>query len=323
VHQTAVVGHRGDEGRSAPATGEALAANAERFSGFAGLYDRARPEPPAVLGEWLGRYVGRRPATAVDLGSGTGLSTRWLARWADEVVGVEPSADMRAAAAGRGPGNTRYVEGWGHRSGLPPACADVVVAVQSLHWMEPASTFAEVVRLLRPGGVFAAIDCDWPPSVGSAAAERAWAECRGVVRAYERRLAAGPAAAALRAPLEEAELAVSRATGRDPHRADGAQPGPVRSWSKDGHLARMEASGLFWWCTEVACHQAARGDAAQFVEVLRSQGDYQSVRRAGVTDELLGLPALEARCREAFGPGDRPWLFTYRARLGVVAGAAP
>ena len=37
------------------------------------------------------------------------------------------------------------------------------MAVQALHWMEPAPTFGEVARLLRPGGVFAALDCDWPP----------------------------------------------------------------------------------------------------------------------------------------------------------------
>jgi SAM-dependent methyltransferase len=31
--------------------------------------------------------------------------------------------------------------------------------------MEPEPTFAEAARILRPGGVFAAYDCDWPPTV--------------------------------------------------------------------------------------------------------------------------------------------------------------
>src|SRR5204862_107174 len=48
---------------------------------------------------------------------------------------------------------------------LPDGCADVVTCSQSLHWMDPEPTFAEVARILRSGGVFAAYDCDWPPTV--------------------------------------------------------------------------------------------------------------------------------------------------------------
>ncbi|HLQ29446.1 MAG TPA: hypothetical protein VK140_09445 [Ktedonobacteraceae bacterium] len=31
--------------------------------------------------------------------------------------------------------------------------------------MEPESTLAEVARMLRPGGIFAAYDYQWPPTV--------------------------------------------------------------------------------------------------------------------------------------------------------------
>lgn len=31
--------------------------------------------------------------------------------------------------------------------------------------MPPERTFAEIARVLRAGGVFAALDCDWPPLV--------------------------------------------------------------------------------------------------------------------------------------------------------------
>jgi len=43
---------------------------------------------------------------------------------------------------------------------LPDGCADIVTCSQSLHWMVPESTFAEVARILRPGGVFATYDYD-------------------------------------------------------------------------------------------------------------------------------------------------------------------
>ena len=139
-----------------------LDANAQRFSGFADLYDAVRPVPPMTLADVLTTYAGGKADVVVDLGSGTGLSTRWAASWAGEAIGVEPSADMRArAAAFAGPAHVQYVPGWSNATELPDGCADVVLAVQALHWMDPVSTFTEVARLLRPGGVFAALDCDW------------------------------------------------------------------------------------------------------------------------------------------------------------------
>ena len=153
-----------------------LEQNADRFSGFADLYDAVRPTPPQELASVITRYAGGDgPALVVDLGCGTGLSTRWAAGWAQQVIGVEPSDDMRvrAAAVTELP-NVRYVAGWSNSTDLADGSADIVLAVQALHWMEPASTFTEVARILRPGGVFAALDCDWPPSVCNAAAEQAW-----------------------------------------------------------------------------------------------------------------------------------------------------
>ena len=172
-----------------------LDANAERFTGFADLYDTVRPTPPLALAEVLRAYTGGPPVRhVVDLGSGTGLSTRWAATWADRVIGIEPSDDMRRRAADAtslGSSTIDYRAGWSHTTGLPTGSADVVLAVQALHWMDPTPTFTEAARLLRPGGVFAAVDCDFPPIVGSAPAEAAWRRCRGTVRVYEERLAAG------------------------------------------------------------------------------------------------------------------------------------
>ena len=56
-----------------------LAQNAERFSGFADLYDRVRPTPPTLLADIVCTYAGTRRPDVVDLGSGSGLSTRWIA----------------------------------------------------------------------------------------------------------------------------------------------------------------------------------------------------------------------------------------------------
>ena len=120
--------------------------------GFGEAYHAARPAPPEALLQLLCRLARvERPRLVVDVGSGTGLSTRAWAQLADEVVGVEPNPEMRATAgADTAFHNVRYVEGYSDAIGLPDDCADLVTYSQSLHWMEPQPTFREAVRILRP-----------------------------------------------------------------------------------------------------------------------------------------------------------------------------
>ena len=133
--------------------------------GFAARYDAARPRPPAALLELVPPLLGEgRIRLVVDLGSGTGRSTRLWAGVADEAIGVEPSAEMRrhAAEVTTEP-NVRYVEGSGAHTGIPDASADLVTASQSIHWMDPEPTFTEIARILRPGGVLCAYEIFPPP----------------------------------------------------------------------------------------------------------------------------------------------------------------
>ena len=98
-------------------------------------------------------------ASCVDLGCGTGLSTRFWAPHADEVVGVEPNDAMRAfAETATESHNIRYIGASAYQTGLADACADVVTAAQSMQWMRPDRVLPEIGRLLRPGGVFCAYE---------------------------------------------------------------------------------------------------------------------------------------------------------------------
>jgi len=293
-----------------------LDANANRFSGFADLYDAVRPVPPTVLADVIATYLGGRVGLTVDLGSGTGLSTRWAAGWSGAVTGVEPSADMRArAAAVTTDDNVRYAAGWSTATDLSDGSADVVIAVQALHWMDPVPTFDEVARILRPGGVFAAIDCDWPPSVGSAIAEQAWHTARATVAALDRE-ALGDAGSS-RMPSSSPQTDDLRpVNAADPAAAVTIADG-VQFWHKNEHLGRMVASSQFQHCVEVAALGAELGDADRFVQLFCSQGDYQSLRRRGFDDQTLGIDTLSATAHEALGAARRPFWFTYRARIGV------
>jgi ubiquinone/menaquinone biosynthesis C-methylase UbiE len=259
----------------------------ERFSGFAALYDEVRPVPPVAFTE-LAAQLARipRPAVVVDVGSGTGVSAViWEGR-ADRVVAVEPNDEMRAAAAARvrSARETEFElrDASAADTGLPDGCADVVTCSQSLHWLDPETTFPEVVRVLRPGGVFAAIDCDWPPTVD-------WE----VDTAYERMDGA--------TRRLEAEL--------------GVVP---RRWEKSGHLSRMRESGLFRWSAELALSHVESGGADRIVALAETQGGVVALRNAGVADADIGLTDLRRVARAVLGRDVRPWWWTYRVRVAVV-----
>lgn len=300
-------------------------ANETRFSGFAELYDAQRPAPPARLGPMLQRYAATERATVVDIGSGTGLSTRWAATWASAVIGIEPNDDMRSQAERQG-GVTgtatpiRYRRARSDATGLADASADVVLVVQALHWMEPVATLAEIARVLRPGGVLAVIDVDFPPVVPSVAAEAAWQRLNRRVRVFDARVARGEREARLRRAIEpdDADLADDRT--HDPHlnrlMADG-----VRSWPKGQHLANIERSGHFSFTRELLFDEPCPADVDRFIGVMASQGSYQQLRRAGLSDADLGFDRFEAEVREAFAAQPASTLtFCWRVRLGVRPG---
>ena len=66
----------------------------ERFLGFADIYDEGRPSLPGKAIEILQTYFGENIDTIVDIGCGTGLSTRNCTKYANNVIGIEPSIDM-------------------------------------------------------------------------------------------------------------------------------------------------------------------------------------------------------------------------------------
>lgn len=131
---------------------------------FAARYGEFRPRPPEDLFALLLTLAPARfPQLVVDLGSGTGISTApWSGR-ARHVVGIEVNPDMLDSAI-RAPG-VGYLRASAVRTGLRGECADIVTCAQSFHWLEAGPAITEIARLLRPGGLFAAYDYDWPPLI--------------------------------------------------------------------------------------------------------------------------------------------------------------
>jgi SAM-dependent methyltransferase len=133
-----------------------MGTRAERSTSFGAIaadYDRLRPPPADQAVDWL---VPARRDTLVDVGAGTGLLTRALARRAGQVIAVEPDERMRSVLLARSPG-VEVREGTGEAIPLPEASADGVFASSAWHWMDPVRAVPEIARVLRDGGRFGLI----------------------------------------------------------------------------------------------------------------------------------------------------------------------
>jgi SAM-dependent methyltransferase len=123
-----------------------------RFSGRAQAYASGRPGYPPQIAGHVARELALAPgAVIVDLGSGTGLSSRIFLQAGFRVIGVEPNAQMRAQAERALADMPDFVSvaGSAQATTLPDAGADCVVAAQAFHWFDLNATRAESLRILR------------------------------------------------------------------------------------------------------------------------------------------------------------------------------
>ena len=126
----------------------------DHFSGHAAVYRDARPHYHPALFAWLAAQVPRRDL-AWDAGCGNGQATVALAAHFARVIGSDPSAAQIAHAEPAA--NVEYRVEPAEQSSLAAASVDLVCVAQALHWFEQERFHAEVRRVLRPGGVIAAL----------------------------------------------------------------------------------------------------------------------------------------------------------------------
>jgi SAM-dependent methyltransferase len=120
------------------------------------LYDRVRPTYPPAAVRWALAPLGTGRQRIADIGAGTGLLTRVLVALGHDTVAVEPDDLMRSQLTIATPeASTRP----GSAEDLPLSTGELdgAVAGQAYHWFDPGPTHAELARVIRPGGVFAAI----------------------------------------------------------------------------------------------------------------------------------------------------------------------
>lgn len=175
----------------------------------ASLYLRFRPTYPPALYESLVRAI-PAPRSALDLGCGSGQATQSLLGFFPDTsilaLDADPAmiADARVALGERAARVDFRVADLG--SGALPAdggSIDLVQCASALHWFHSDALYAEIARVLRPGGSFFALEYQFPKARGAnpgldalvkarfnsawkAPAQRPRGSLREIVRGFER-----------------------------------------------------------------------------------------------------------------------------------------
>lgn len=132
------------------------------FDGLAARYQANRPDYPETLLSALAGRAPETPRTAIDVGAGTGISTRALkgalgAAWS--VTGVEPGTDMRRQAVESTPpeDGIAYIEGTAEALDFADGSLGVINVGQAIQFFDRPVFYAAAGRLLAPRGLLTII----------------------------------------------------------------------------------------------------------------------------------------------------------------------
>ena len=124
----------------------------DHFSSVASRYADFRPHYPSVLFDYLATLVPRQ-SLVWDCAAGSGQATIDLAARFEKVIATDGSAEQISSAPRRT--NVEYRVALAERSGLADQSVGLITVAQALHWFNHERFFAEVKRVLKPGGVLA------------------------------------------------------------------------------------------------------------------------------------------------------------------------
>lgn len=124
----------------------------DHFSRRAGTYLRHRPAYPEALYSHLASLAPHR-RLAWDCGTGNGQAAVGLAEYFDRVIATDASADQLALAPFHR--KIEYRVARSEDAGLESSSVALVTVAVAVHWFDFDKFYAEVRRVLSPGGVIA------------------------------------------------------------------------------------------------------------------------------------------------------------------------
>jgi SAM-dependent methyltransferase len=122
------------------------------FATEAARYAHLRPTYPEDLFAFLSTTVASREA-AWDCATGNGQAATHLAGYFDRVIATDESAEMIAQAPRKPRIEYRVAEA--EDSDIDARSVDLVAVASAIHWFDLSRFYAEVRRVVRPGGIIA------------------------------------------------------------------------------------------------------------------------------------------------------------------------
>lgn len=125
---------------------------ADHFSRDSRAYATFRPRYPDRLFQWLAQLpAGRR--LVWDVGTGSGQAATMLTPHFDRVIASDASlSQLRAAEPKIG---AHYFAGTAEMSAIRSRSVDLATVAQAFHWLDHPGFFAELNRVIAPGGALA------------------------------------------------------------------------------------------------------------------------------------------------------------------------
>ena len=136
-----------------------FATHAEQWDALRSLH-----APEAEVEAAMAGLLGDAPlGRLIDIGTGTGRIATLFAPQADQILGVDRSAEMLRLARGKlhetANGKVRFVVGDFHALPVADASADTAILHQVLHYAQaPERVIRETARILSPGGRLLIVD---------------------------------------------------------------------------------------------------------------------------------------------------------------------
>lgn len=149
------------------------------FGRVAEVYEQIRPSyPAAMVEEVIAHAQLERGDRVLDVGAGTGKATRLFANRGQQIVALEPSAQMAAVArsALADLDDVTLVQSEFESWKAPAAPFKLVISAQAWHWIDPEVRYAKARAVLRTGGSLAAFwnHADWQATPLRAALDEAY-----------------------------------------------------------------------------------------------------------------------------------------------------
>ncbi|MDP4000679.1 MAG: class I SAM-dependent methyltransferase [bacterium] len=116
-------------------------------------YKTTRPGYPSKVIKDIYTLITSESPKILDLGCGTGISTRQLARKGSVVIGCDVDTDMLANASPGKHKNIEYVRGDAEKLPFKDQTFDAITMFTSFHWFTTKKAINEIKRVLKPSGI--------------------------------------------------------------------------------------------------------------------------------------------------------------------------